>query len=48
MVIYIYPQNVYKKMPAVIIQHGSGSSKRSFYSRYARALNKVGIIAHSS
>ena len=33
-----------KKMPAVIIQHGSGSSKRSFYSRYARALNKVGII----
>ena len=34
-----------KKMPAVIIQHGSGSPKRSFYSQYARALNKEGIIA---
>jgi dienelactone hydrolase len=40
------PDNCKKdKLPAVIIQHGSGSPKAPFYSKTAKALNSKGIIA---
>ena len=43
--LYLPSKCLNKKMPAVIIQHGSGSSKHPFYSQIAKALNAKGIVA---
>ena len=43
--LYLPSRCLNKKMPAVIIQHGSGSSKHPFYSQIAKALNTKGIVA---
>ena len=34
-----------QKMPAVIIQHGSGHPKNAWYKKLSKVLNKNGIIA---
>ena len=43
--LYLPNKCIKEKLPAVIIQHGSGSPKAPFYADTAKALNSKGIIA---